>query len=268
MAHDPWRIVTMNVANSTSPWVNPDVNALQPMYEVVYPASPARLRHNDAVFHPTVTALAVLRNHIASEALKAVWNHLQTVHRKKKLQTIESRARYIEGLFKNENDHPIIWREYVEGDIQDHPEVGGYKTTRRGVFQSDPILAALLGYYTSYGIMEGPPSEDPGPGNRPMGILALASAAVERAYRMHETGDFVNSGQRFDRDSCGSWTERYMDYITNNLGETQWNSLFGALSAFSKQAKKAEAMKNCEPKEPRERVPLPPSDPPTPPHND
>lgn len=85
---------------------------------------------------------------------------------------------------------------------------------------------------------------------------------------MHETGDFVNSGQRFDADSCGSWTIEYMDYITNDLGEKQWNSLFGALSAFSKQAKKVEAVKKSEPKEPRERVPLPPSDPPTPPHDD
>ena len=142
----------------------------------------------------TTTSLGVLRNHIASEALGAVQKYLQAIHHKKKLQTVESRATYIDGLFNKEDDHLIIWREYVEGDIQNHPEIGGYKTvcgtlvpspssliatqTRRGVFQSDPILAALLGYYSSFGIMEDPPTEDPGPGNRPMGILALASAAV------------------------------------------------------------------------------------------
>ena len=49
---------------------------------------------------------------------------------------------------------------------------------RRGGFQSDPILVALLAYYSSFGIMEDPPTKDPGPGNRPLGILALASAAV------------------------------------------------------------------------------------------
>ena len=30
-------------------------------------------------------------------------------------------------LFQSD-DHPIIWRTYVEGNIQNHPEVGGYKT--------------------------------------------------------------------------------------------------------------------------------------------
>lgn len=51
--------------------------------------------------------------------------------------------------------------------------------TRRGVFQSEPILETLLLYYTSsWGIMEDPPTEDPGVGNRPLGILALVTAAV------------------------------------------------------------------------------------------
>ena len=49
---------------------------------------------------------------------------------------------------------------------------------RRGVFQSDPILETLLSYYSSSGIMEPPPSEDPGPGNRPAGVLALVTAAI------------------------------------------------------------------------------------------
>ena len=50
--------------------------------------------------------------------------------------------------------------------------------TRRGVFQSDPILETLLSYYSSSGIKEDPPSEDPGPNDRPLGILALVTAAV------------------------------------------------------------------------------------------
>jgi len=50
--------------------------------------------------------------------------------------------------------------------------------TRRGVFQSNPILETLLSYYSSSGIMETIPTEDPGPGNRPSGILALVTAAV------------------------------------------------------------------------------------------
>lgn len=76
----------------------------------------------------TTTSLGVLRNHIASEAIIAVQNHLTCVFRNKRLNTIEGRAKYITQLFKSDKDHPIIWREYVEGDIQNHPEVGGYKT--------------------------------------------------------------------------------------------------------------------------------------------
>lgn len=116
--------------------------------------------------------------------------------RKKRLQTVEARAEYVTQLFRSDDDHPIIWREYYEGDIQNHPEVGGYKTVRqalilfynrlsercvqvrRGVFQSDSILETLLSYYSSSGIMEPIPTEDPGTGNRPFGIFALVTAVV------------------------------------------------------------------------------------------
>jgi len=53
---------------------------------------------------------------------------LTGVFRRNRLQTIETRAKYVADLFKSDNDHPIIWREYVEGNIQNHAEVGGYKT--------------------------------------------------------------------------------------------------------------------------------------------
>lgn len=144
-----------------------------------------------------ITALGVLRNNLAGAAILAIHRHLPRVFRNKNLQTIEARASYIARLFSKEDDDPIIWREYTEGDIQNHPEIGGYKTvcqthsryyfvllpehfiqTRRGVFQSDPILETFLSYYSSAGVMEPPPSEDPGPGGRPSAILALAAAAV------------------------------------------------------------------------------------------
>lgn len=206
------RFVMKQVANLQSPWMNPDVDALQAMYQIVYPIFPARIRHSDAVFNPvsnsspailsnldvihqTTTSLAGLRNNLASTAIAAVQRHVVSVFRKKRLETIEGRVNYIAQLFKSKNDDPIIWREYVEGNIQNHPEVGGYKTvcfhlhpllssakrlrqTRRGAFQSDPILETLLSYYASSGIMEPPPHEDPGVGNRPLGILALTAAAV------------------------------------------------------------------------------------------
>ena len=50
--------------------------------------------------------------------------------------------------------------------------------TRRGSFQSDPILETLQSYYSSSGIMEPIPHKDPGVGNRPVGVLALVAAAV------------------------------------------------------------------------------------------
>ena len=96
---------------------------------------------------------------------------------------------------------------------------------RHGVFQSDPILEMLLSYYSSSGIKENPPTEDPGPGNQPLGILALVTAVVshhtmspsttvltlslgqvERVYKMYTTGDFIKSGQRFDAELCGPRT--------------------------------------------------------------
>ena len=133
--------------------------------------------------------------------------------------------------------------------------------------------------------MEPAPTEDPGCGNRPLGVLALATAAVyqnfppsycilrllgqvERVYKMYATGDFIESGEQFDAISCGPATAQFMDYIVNDLRENQWNSIFGLLSTFTRQTLKEEATRNSAPKEPRERVPLPPSDPPSPHHDD
>lgn len=139
------RFVIKQVASSESPWTNPDIDSLQAMYQLVYPIFPARIRHSDAVHHPvcrlssvvvygpnivtkTMTSLGVLRNNIASAAIIAVQRHLTGVFRAKRLNNVEARAKYIAQLFKSAKDHPIIWREYVEGNIQNHPEVGGYKT--------------------------------------------------------------------------------------------------------------------------------------------
>jgi hypothetical protein len=57
------RFVIKQVANSKLPWANPDLEALQAMYQVVYPVFPARLRHSDAVYHPVSDSLtAILQN--------------------------------------------------------------------------------------------------------------------------------------------------------------------------------------------------------------
>ena len=78
-----------------------------------------------------MSALGVLRNHLASTAVTTIQRHLTNVFQKKRLNSLEGRARYIAQLFKSPVDHPIIWREYAKGDIKDHPKIGGYKTVRR-----------------------------------------------------------------------------------------------------------------------------------------
>ena len=61
--------------------------------------------------------LGILRNHLAGAAATAVKRYTPSVFHKKRLSTFESRATYIANLFKSKTDHPIIWREHVEGDI-------------------------------------------------------------------------------------------------------------------------------------------------------
>ena len=142
------RFVIKQVANSKFPWANPDVESLQSTYQLVYPTFPGQLRPGDAVCHPvsscrsavlqnsdiiwkTITALCVLRNQIAASAVAAVQRYLPNVFRQKRLQTVEARAEFVAKLFKaDDNDHPIIWREYVEGTIPNHSEIGGYKPVR------------------------------------------------------------------------------------------------------------------------------------------
>ena len=84
---------------------------------------------------------------------------------------------------------------------------------------------------------------------------------------MYTTSDFIESNEWFDAKSCGNNTMKYMEYIVNNLGERQWNSIFGSLSVFSRRSMKEQAMNNSVPEEPRRQVPLPPSDPLSP-HDD
>ena len=75
--------------------------------------------------------LNILRTSIASDAVNAVNNYLPQIWCSKKLDTIKARASYVRKLFKSDKEDPFIWREFVEGDIQEHPEIGGYKMASR-----------------------------------------------------------------------------------------------------------------------------------------
>jgi hypothetical protein len=80
------------------------------------------------VFDQTVTSLAIVRNRIGTAAVFAVQQHLANVFRQKRLQTLDARAKFVSEQFKSDDDHPFIWRQYVVGDIENHPEIGGYQT--------------------------------------------------------------------------------------------------------------------------------------------
>ena len=77
---------------------------------------------------------------MGTAAIVAVQEHLVVVFRQKRLKAVEARAAYIAKLFKSKDDHPIIWQEYVEGDIKNHAEVGGYKTVRHDFRLTHPTL--------------------------------------------------------------------------------------------------------------------------------
>ena len=81
----------------------------------------------------TITSLGVLCNHIASTALNMVKCHLSTVWSSKRLKSIEARAGYINSLFLSDDEHPMIWCEYVEGNVQNHPKIGGYQMVRKSL---------------------------------------------------------------------------------------------------------------------------------------
>ena len=85
---------------------------------------------------------------------------------------------------------------------------------------------------------------------------------------MYATGDFIEPTHQFNSEFWGPRTIRYMDYITNDLSDKHWNSIFIALSVFAIRASSEEAVHNGAPEEPSERIPLPPSDPPSPPRDD
>lgn len=250
-----------------------------------------------------MTSLGVLRNHLAAAAVTAVHREMSHVFRSKRLRTVEARARYVVGLFRSDDDHPIIWRQYVEGNIQNHPEVGGYKTVRGTYFQyrafpslnfrcrpEEVISSQTRSWKPFVATIPRPASwslpqakiRDPETDHQVPSLLSLLpyvlfdtssyamliSCQVERAYKGYLTGDFVEPTQQFNAEFSGPATARYMAYIVNDLNDRHWNSIFSALSLFTVRVLKEEAVHSSAPTETHERVLLPLSDPPSPPRDD
>lgn len=141
----------------------------------------------------------------------------------------------------------------------------------------------LLAYYSSFGIREPAPLEDPGEENRPIGALAMVTAAVsfflfiastfshlrmnqvERAFKMHLTGDYIDSTQSFNAEFWSGRTTLFMDYIANDLTERNWDGIFRGLAAVSNKVPDEVAIQVGALTAEKTRVPLPASDPPSPP---
>ena len=165
----------------------------------------------------------------------------------------------------------ISWHIYTEPTCQ----------KRHGAFQSIPVLRAFLVFYTSYGLHEQIPAMDPGVGNRPIGALALAAAAVrhspqlslsqiqpdftqvKRGYTLHSTGDYVLAGNEF---SATNWLLSTNSFVLklNLLSSDNWTNIFTALRRLC-DADAHAAKIEVGAAEPEECEPLLPDDPPSPP---
>jgi hypothetical protein len=143
----------------------------------------------------TLRDLGVLRYQIGQQAIRAVNEHLLSQYDKRKFDSKSTRATYVQTLI-SDTQFPFIWESFRPGNIP----VGGAKLCyddvskiynisrlvvslacsqkRRGRFQSVPVLRAFGVYWTAYGIRMPIVPSDPGQGSRPIGVLAMASAAV------------------------------------------------------------------------------------------
>lgn len=195
------RSVIEQVGLSDQPWSNPSLDVLQLELNRVYPTHRIRLHSDDAAVIPTLRDLGVLRNQIGNEGLTAVIEYLPSQYTKRMLGSKDTRAKYIETILADPQ-RPFIWEYFRPGTIPLARENAYYDQKRRGPFQSEPVLRAFSVYFTAHGIQAEIPSDDPGDGIRPIGALALAATAVERAYRMHLTGDYVSNGSDF---STSNW---------------------------------------------------------------
>lgn len=203
--------------SSRNPWVNPSIETLQQEFDTAYPSCRVKLHLNDAAVVPvqifpllsaqgfrshnkiqTIRDIGVFRYQLGQEAIKAVNEHLASQYNKRQLDSKAARAAYIQTLI-SDKQYPFIWECFRPGSIP----IGGAKLyyddvsethninfppasllhhqKRRGRFQSIPILRAFSVYWTAYGIHAPVPPSDPGAGNRPIGTLAMAAAAVSAA---------------------------------------------------------------------------------------
>jgi fumarate hydratase class II len=81
---------------------------------------------------------------------------------------------------------------------------------------------------------------------------------------MYTTGDYVEPAQSFNSDFWSPCTKIFMEYITKDLEDRQWDGIFRGLAAILVKVSMDVAVMNRVPQAPKlARVPLPTSDPPS-----
>ncbi|KAF9779590.1 hypothetical protein BJ322DRAFT_1113390 [Thelephora terrestris] len=249
----------MKVAlSSMTPWSNPTLPVYQQEFAVIYPALPYRLHGDDAVVLSTNREIGVLRSQIGSEAIDAVIEYLPTQYPKRMLNSTDAKASYVTTLLDHPQ-HPIIWQYFRPGTIElACGEETYYDEKRRGPFQSIPVIRAFSVYYSSHGVHMRLPSNDPG---RPVGALALAAAAVQRAYSMHRTGNYISTASEFSGTNCLPATKKYLKLI-KALTDDDWKAIFEAVAQYQ-EARSHEAQVEVGAVSEDEDEPLLPADPPS-----
>ena len=95
----------------------------------------------------------------------------------KSLKSDTRRAEYVAKAFVKP-DLPFHWAQYEEGIIPDPKEPSGYRTTRRGAFQSQMILKTFAVFYGGLATRDTPPLKLCSQKDCPTGALAMSCTAV------------------------------------------------------------------------------------------
>ena len=85
---------------------------------------------------------------------------------------------------------------------------------------------------------------------------------------MYLSGNYIEPTQSFNAEFWSDRTRLFMDYISKDLSESHWDSIFRGLAAVSVKATVEAAAEKGIPQAPLEHVPLPASDLPSPPAQD
>jgi len=135
-----------------------------------------------------------------------------------------------------------------------------YCILHEGYFVSPPIIETLASYYEFRGISEKLPVSDPADKvDRPVGVLALAAAAVERVYTMYLDGSYVESKRQFNKTLWGPTTAHYVTRA-KDMSNGRWAEVFHCLKNVLARKQQADHTDHGGPPPSDIRPPVPDSD--------